>query len=806
MGTRRAGDAPAACLLAAEDSEVSTRDGSEASSAPSLAQAASTGFGSGKRFWRALEEKLAERGMPDIQLAEKARRLEGKAQMLERQAAQLGTAPVRGGAQQLAGFCALFIQGACPFGDGECPRGRHGEPPAVTREECLTRITRAKRSLLQQKWRDAGGRGDLVNAWQVRNPRLELLFRASECAFADTLGHSSDAIDGWHGTAEENVLSIAVSGFDPGRRSGQVYGAGEYFAKDPNISVGYARGGAFMFLCKLLLGREGEDHAWVDTCKYYVMKQRSGRVQALPLFLVQFRESEGALARQLRLVRSRDTEDPGVLAARQRGGLCACEARRDAGMVAAFTRHLWVGWLAPELCFADDDAVAEDVAAFLEGLKVEQVVPERNGARVGAFVLLAAPIDRCVFAALQRRRYRGECRISVDDQQPGNPRCAEKICPRLAGPSRYCRGWNLRGHLAWQWGCPFSHPREQRPTHRAAYTLERVPRGSAKFDEIEGDLLQSAPFSSADGSCGRPRIVAVRRVVNTTLERLWAERSSFLRDKHGFAVEKELWHGTNCKALPELLTHGLQPPSDTTPSGACPLSGGKGLCTTLCGTDCQHCREPHTWDRCHMYGLGVYLADLAQKSHRYVREPAAGAPAGTAREWSWQTMLAGRWRDFDAATQDAFDDARDAGRDVYAFSARGWSYRLDLERMVQVNGSTGRERPVRRVRSEAAAPAAAGSRPVYTLLRCRVSLGNPYLIEGNLLQGDAMHSTCWCQDPSDALESTPQAWGVAKGHDAFYVQGLAGAQKAGLGVYNSEYIVFQPYQILPLYQVDYTLE
>jgi len=47
---------------------------------------------------------------------------------------------------------------------------------------------------------------------------------------------------------------------------------------------------------------------------------------------------------------------------------------------------------------------------------------------------------------------------------------------------------------------------------------------------------------------------------------------------------------------------------------------------------------------------------------------------------------------------------------------------------------------------------------------------------------------------------------VAKGHDAFYMKGMAGSQKAGLGVYNSEYIVFQPYQILPLYQVDYVIE
>lgn len=651
-------------------------------------------------------------------LTTRASKMEFQAQVLS--AASGGST----GAGRMGGFCALFQIGACPFDCGKCPRGRHGTPPVPSEEEVLVQITRAKKRLLQQKWADAGGRGELVNAWQVRNPRLELLVRATESEFAESLGQSSDAIDGWHGSAEQNVLSIAVHGFDPKRRSGQAYGAGEYFAKDPNVSVMYAKGGSYMFLCRLLLGQAQVDHTWVDSAKYYVMKQREGRIQALPLFLVQFKPSQGALALRLRELKACDAEDPGNLAARQAGALRPCEARRDAGMDAERTRHIWVGWLAPELRGSNDDAVAEDVEAFLEGHSVAQVVPERNGARVGAFVLLVDPISRPAFQALQKRKYRGQFRISVDDQQQGNPRCSGKVCPRLSGPSHYCRGWNIRGHRAWQWGCPFDHPEDLRSTHSATFTLEDLARGCAKYDEIETELLRSAPFFSADGRCGQPRIVAVKRVHNAWLERAYEERRGFIHDKQGFALERELWHGTNCKAIPELLTHGLQPPSDTRPSEACPRSGGKGLCTTLCGTGCPHCREPHEWHRCHMYGLGVYMADLAQKSHRYVREARCADGAGGA---------------------------------------------------------------------------------VYSMLRCRVCLGNPYLIEGNLLSPEAMHDVCWCQDPAEALESCSEEWSLAKGHDAFYVRGLAGAQKAGLGVYNSEYILFQPYQILPLYQVDYVL-
>lgn len=339
---------------------------------------------------------------------------------------------------------------------------------------------------------------------------------------------------------------------------------------------------------------------------------------------------------------------------------------------------------------------------------MKQVVPERNGARIGAFVLLQEPIDKARFQEVSKRSYHGEWTISVDDAQPNNPKCAGKPCPRLCGPSKYCRGWNIRGHAAWNWGCSYAHPDDLRPTFGAEVGLETITRGSAKFDEIQTELRRSIP---------QARIVRVQRSQNTVLEKMYEERRTFLHAKHGFAVEKELWHGTSVDAIPTLLKHGLQPPGDSVASEACLVSGRKGLCTTLCGTECSHCTQAHGWGKCHMYGLGVYLADIAQKSHQYVRKS---------------------------------------------------------------SGST------------------------YSMLLCRVCLGNPYLIEGNLLSGPAMHDVCWCQDPSEFLETLAEDWSVAKGHDSYYVKGQSGSQKHGLGVYNNEYIVFQPYQILPLYRVDYT--
>jgi len=142
-------------------------------------------------------------------------------------------------------------------------------------------------------------------------------------------------------------------------------------------------------------------------------------------------------------------------------------------------------------------------------------------------------------------------------------------------------------------GCPFEHPEAVRPTSSATYSLEKVQKGTAKYDEIVTELESSAQFVSSDGSVGKPRVVGVHRIINACLEALYEQRRGFLHDKHGFAMEKELWHGTSCKALPELLRHGLQPPSDTCPAASCPVSGGKGLCTTLCGTCCVHCKDPH---------------------------------------------------------------------------------------------------------------------------------------------------------------------------------------------------------------------
>jgi len=151
-------------------------------------------------------------------------------------------------------------------------------------------------------------------------------------------------------------------------------------------------------------------------------------------------------------------------------------------------------------------------------------------------------------------------------------------------------------------------------------TLQPIELGSAKGDEIKSAFMKSAPFHN-----GVPKIVGIRSVSNTQLEKQHEYFRDYLTKKNGVAPRQiELYHGTNMNILDTVYTHGLFPPSDMEASEECPISGGKGLRTSLCTNDCKHCTRPHQWDRCHMYGLGIYLADIAQKSHRYVSAAECG--------------------------------------------------------------------------------------------------------------------------------------------------------------------------------------
>merc|ERR1712039_786599 len=163
--------------------------------------------------------------------------------------------------------------------------------------------------------------------------------------------------------------------------------------------------------------------------------------------------------------------------------------------------------------------------------------------------------------------------------------------------------------------CWCDHPAV--PTATASYTLTAVELTSARGDEIVSKFMTSAPFHN-----GQPRIMGIKAINNPMLSQLHDRFRKYLADKNQEEPKVlELYHGTNNNILDVLYTHGLQPPSDMQPADDCPVSGGKGLCTSICDTTCKKCVKRHEWNKCHMYGLGIYLADLAQKSNRYVSQP-----------------------------------------------------------------------------------------------------------------------------------------------------------------------------------------
>ena len=88
---------------------------------------------------------------------------------------------------------------------------------------------------------------------------------------------------GFHGTADKNISNICQNGYDKKLRSGQAYGAGEYFATTPDIPMNYCRGGKRMLLNELLLGQSGTHHT-----KHNAIIVMKDPAHDLPRFIVTF--------------------------------------------------------------------------------------------------------------------------------------------------------------------------------------------------------------------------------------------------------------------------------------------------------------------------------------------------------------------------------------------------------------------------------------------------------------------------------------------------------------------------------------
>ena len=90
----------------------------------------------------------------------------------------------------------------------------------------------------------------------------------------------------FHGCPEAAVNSICMNGFDPDRRSGQVYGAGEYFGVSADISHPYCRGGNFMLIALILNGPHVTTKQ--NFCHVVANPKDKSLTYCLPLVIVNF--------------------------------------------------------------------------------------------------------------------------------------------------------------------------------------------------------------------------------------------------------------------------------------------------------------------------------------------------------------------------------------------------------------------------------------------------------------------------------------------------------------------------------------
>lgn len=435
------------------------------------------------------------------------------------------------------------------------------------------------------------------------------------------------------------------------------------------------------------------------------------------------------------------------------------------------TKGLWMGLVSPHI---PEEELKNAVRAFMKNqaaaypiCKLQVLCTHYSKAHI----FLEEEMPLSVVKQLNRVPLRvGGASTSVCfDDFYGSP---FQKCPKtIAG---FCRGQNLR----FTQPCWCKH--EPRKTEHAKYSLKPLPLDGAKGDEIVSKFMASAHHFYT----GLPRVTAIRAIQNHVLQQCHNDYREYLRNKHGEEpVCQELYHGTNNNILDVLYTHGLQPPSDMEPSDACPVSGRKGLCTSLCTNSCKHCTRKHEWNRCHMYGLGIYLADMAAKSNRYVSQPKDGklrmvVCSVLGKSYQVEGYLKGGSCMHDVVDVRAVTDE-------------------DMDEMIETC------QPCRAPRASLGAMIVGSDgekwgRVVSDEDSCwRLSSGR---VAKKCNEGMRWFWSAESEISAEAIETAPEK------SDLLFIKGLGDRCRPGSSVINSECIAFHPHQCLPMYEIEYTLD
>merc|ERR1711937_4834 len=333
-------------------------------------------------------------------------------------------------------------------------------------------------------------------------------------------------------------------------------------------------------------------------------------------------------------------------------------------------------------------------------------------------------------------------------------------------------------------GAPCWCQHKECPTARARFSLESIPLDGAKGDEIVSKFMASAPFHN-----GYPTVVGIKQIRNDTLSARHQEYREYLEHKHGEEPStQELYHGTNCNILDVLYKDGIRPPSDVQADDRCPVSGGKGLSTSLCNNDCKFCTQKHEWSRCHMFGLGIYLADMAQKSHRYISQPKR--VGGADRYRMIVCSVVGKSYEIDGYLTDGkiFHDVTDVRSLLQE----------DIDSMIIPRPRTAGKRVSRGVGATIA------SKDGETWGRVIREESDRWRLHTGRMAKKANENVTWVWSyeselSAEATETSPDK------SDLLFVKGLGSETKVNFSVVNSEYIAFHPYQCLPMYEIEYEL-
>lgn len=83
--------------------------------------------------------------------------------------------------------------------------------------------------------------------------------------------------------------------------------------------------------------------------------------------------------------------------------------------------------------------------------------------------------------------------------------------------------------------------------------------------------------------------------------------------------ETLLYHGTCERFLDDIYNNGFKLPADYNQNSKCQnFPGNKTTSSSLCDVSCPDCcgkgKVQHQWNLCHMFGLGIYFADVRYES------------------------------------------------------------------------------------------------------------------------------------------------------------------------------------------------